>query len=171
MDDSEVLELVEENIAMGWAMSIAPYVADKTSTHKPIYTYYFKELDLMGSVNRLFESIKAKHVEFYPTLLACIRQECVLIRTTHDDSGSINTKKLRLVTDANDLFRWGCSETVELPENNMQLLEKAIADCGGDLRLGASLYGCRIKKQQPQGPYYSVNIPKELQPLFKGIEG
>jgi len=64
-----------------------------------------------------------------------------------------------------DIFFWGCSDGEFISEEQLPLYNKALKECNGNHDNAAALYCARIKKERPQGAYYSY-IDKELWPLF-----
>lgn len=73
-------------------------------------------------------------------------------------------KDLQFWVVCSDVFSWGTADAENVDEGTIDVLEQAIADCGGDVD-GITLYACRQRKMRPQGAMYQ-NLEEKHWPLF-----
>lgn len=79
---------------------------------------------------------------------------------------------LCMAVNCNDLFYWATSDAEDITPDNIEELEKAMADVktaspndNDFVDHGMSLFACRVRKMRPQPPCYKTITP-ELHALF-----
>lgn len=72
-------------------------------------------------------------------------------------------------TNANDLFVWGCADSVDITPDKLDILKQAHADCLAANEFyrfyTTDVYSCRVKGMRPQGAVYKSD-KQELWPLY-----
>lgn len=60
----------------------------------------------------------------------------------------------------NDLFYWGCADSVDLTKENLPILEECIQICSAlnQTEFIYELFCCRVRKMRPQNPWYDMTV-------------
>jgi len=84
----------------------------------------------------------------------------------HDLQSDISWQEdLKFYILCNDLFAWGCADAEYIEsQDDVDLYEKSIEDCGADTVWVSYLFCARKRKMRPQGACYPED--ESLWPLF-----
>jgi len=86
-----------------------------------------------------------------------------------DISWYFEDEKLIFTVDCSDVFNWATADCEDITEENFPVLEQAVKDINSTgsihTHLASQLFCARVRKQRPQGAFYSI-IDKKVWHLF-----
>lgn len=76
-----------------------------------------------------------------------------------------NSENVRFFTNCNDIFWWGCADSEEITEDNIDIFEQSLKD---SKYYGEYLFCARVRKMRPQGAFYK-DLSEEDKKLFNEV--